>query len=96
MKTMIKKDLTAKISADAGISPDQAIKAIESIVKHVKHSLLNGEDVVLRGFGRFYRKKRAKKIGRNFSSNTPLVVDEHFIPEFKPAIEFTNKIKKSK
>ena len=40
-------------------------------------------------------KKRKKKIARNISRNTAIVIDEHFIPSFKPAKIFINKIKNS-
>jgi tetratricopeptide (TPR) repeat protein len=39
--------------------------------------------------------ERAKKIARNISKNTAMVIDEHYIPAFKPAKSFTDKIKKS-
>jgi DNA-binding protein HU-beta len=41
----------------------------------------------------FYLK--VKKIARNISRNTALVIDEHFVPSFKPAKIFVNKIKNS-
>ena len=41
-------------------------------------------------------KKRAKKIARNISKNTAIVIDEHYIPAFKPSKVFVEKIKNSK
>jgi DNA-binding protein HU-beta len=49
----------------------------------------------LRGFGSFIVKKRAAKKGRNISKNTTIVIPEHFIPSFKPAKTFGEKVKKS-
>jgi DNA-binding protein HU-beta len=40
-------------------------------------------------------KKRATKVARNISKNTQLTIPEHFIPKFKPAKVFVEKIKKS-
>jgi len=34
-------------------------------------------------------------IARNISRNTAIVIDEHYIPSFKPAKIFVNKIKNS-
>ena len=50
----------------------------------------------VRGFGSFINKKRAKKIARNISKNTAIVIDEHYIPAFKPSKVFVEKIKNSK
>ncbi|MEZ7954715.1 MAG: HU family DNA-binding protein, partial [Bacteroidales bacterium] len=59
----------------------------------VKDSLSKEKNVYLRGFGSFIVKKRAKKTARNISKNTTLVIPEHFIPSFKPAKVFMNKVK---
>jgi DNA-binding protein HU-beta len=57
--------------------------------------MASGENIYIRGFGSFINKKRKKKIARNISRNTALVIDEHFVPSFKPAKIFVNKIKNS-
>jgi DNA-binding protein HU-beta len=50
----------------------------------------------VRGFGSFVNKKRARKVARNISKNTSLIIDEHYIPSFKPSKTFVAKIKGSK
>jgi len=40
-------------------------------------------------------KKRAKKIARNISKNTAIVIDEHFVPSFKPSKVFVEQVKTS-
>ena len=57
--------------------------------------MVDGKNVYFRGFGSFVIKKRAKKIARNISKNTAMVIDEHYIPSFKPAKTFVDKVKKS-
>ena len=57
--------------------------------------MVNGENVYLRGFGSFIVKKRAEKTGRNISKNTTIIIPAHYIPAFKPAKTFTDKVKKS-
>ena len=61
----------------------------------IKNSLVNNKNVYLRGFGSFIVKKRAKKTARNISKNTTIIIPEHFIPAFKPAKSFINKVKSS-
>jgi DNA-binding protein HU-beta len=57
--------------------------------------MVDGKNVYFRGFGSFVIKKRAKKIARNISKNTAMVIDEHYIPSFKPAKTFVDKVKRS-
>ena len=59
----------------------------------VKDSLVDGENVYLRGFGSFVIKKRAEKTARNISKNTTLIIPAHNIPSFKPAKRFLGKVK---
>jgi DNA-binding protein HU-beta len=59
----------------------------------VKDSLVKDKNVYLRGFGSFIVKRRAKKTARNISKNTTIIIPEHFIPSFKPAKSFVNKVK---
>ena len=54
-----------------------------------------GESIYVRGFGSFVNKKRAQKIARNISQNTPITIDAHYIPSFKPSKQFIKKIKDS-
>ncbi|MEX0983186.1 MAG: HU family DNA-binding protein, partial [Bacteroidales bacterium] len=53
----------------------------------------DNKNVYLRGFGSFIVKKRAEKTARNISKNTKIIIPEHFIPSFKPAKTFVNKVK---
>jgi DNA-binding protein HU-beta len=57
--------------------------------------MAKGDNIYVRGFGSFVNKKRAKKIARNISKNTAIVIDEHYVPSFKPAKVFIEKIKSS-
>jgi DNA-binding protein HU-beta len=63
-------------------------------MKAVKESMVNGNNVYLRGFGSFIIKKRAEKKGRNISKNTTILIPEHNIPAFKPAKSFASQVKR--
>jgi DNA-binding protein HU-beta len=91
-----KAEVIAKISEKTGIQKDDVTQTIEAFFKVVKDSMSEGENIYVRGFGSFINKKRAKKIARNISKNTAIVIDEHYVPAFKPSKVFIDKIKKSK
>lgn len=92
---MTKADVISEIADKTGIDRGDVTASIEAFFSVVKNSMAEGENIYVRGFGSFVNKKRAKKIARNISKNTAIVIDEHFVPSFKPSKVFVEKIKKS-
>ncbi|MBR3021663.1 MAG: integration host factor subunit beta [Bacteroidaceae bacterium] len=90
---MTKQEVVSEIAMKTGVDKQDALKCVEAFMEVVKGSLINGENVYLRGFGSFILKKRAQKTARNISKNTTLVVPEHNIPAFKPAKVFMQGVK---
>lgn len=93
---MTKAEVISKIADKTGIQKDDVTQTVEAFFKVVKDSMADGDNIYVRGFGSFINKKRAKKIARNISKNTAIVIDEHYIPAFKPSKVFIEKIKSSK
>lgn len=92
---MTKADLINEIAEKTGVDKADVTASVEAFFTIVKSSMSNGNNIYIRGFGSFINKKRKKKIARNISRNTALVIDEHYVPSFKPAKIFVNKIKNS-
>lgn len=90
---MTKADIVNEISKSTGIEKVTVQKTVEALMEAIKDSLISNKNVYLRGFGSFIVKKRAKKTARNISKNTTIIIPEHFIPAFKPAKSFVNKVK---
>lgn len=92
---MTKADVINEIADKTGIDRLDVQASVEAFFNVVKNSMADGENIYVRGFGSFVNKKRAKKIARNISQNTAMVIDEHYIPSFKPSKVFIEKIKSS-
>lgn len=90
---MTKADIVNEISKNTGIEKVTVQKTVEAFMESIKDSLSDNKNVYLRGFGSFIVKRRAKKTARNISKNTTIIIPEHFIPSFKPAKTFVNKVK---
>ena len=90
---MTKADIVNEISKNTGIEKITVQKTVEAFMESIKDSLASDNNVYLRGFGSFIVKKRAQKTARNISKNTTLIIPQHFIPAFKPAKTFVNKVK---
>jgi DNA-binding protein HU-beta len=92
---MTKADLVTEIAEKTGVEKVAVQATVEALMKSIKNSLSAGQNVYLRGFGSFIVKKRAEKKGRNITKNKTIIIPEHFIPAFKPAKTFAEKVKKN-
>lgn len=92
---MTKADVINEIAEKTGIDKADVQTSIEAFFTVVKNSMADGSNIYVRGFGSFVNKKRAKKIARNISKNTAIVIDEHYVPSFKPSKVFVEKVKGS-
>ncbi len=92
---MTKAEVIAQIADKTGIDKSDVTTTVEALFKVVKDNMADGENIYVRGFGSFVNKKRAKKIARNISKNTAIVIEEHFVPSFKPSKVFVEQVKSS-
>ena len=92
---MTKAEVIAEISDKTGVDRADVAASVEAFFNVVKNAMSEGENIYVRGFGSFVNKKRARKIARNISKNTAMVIEEHYVPSFKPAKVFVEKIKTS-
>jgi DNA-binding protein HU-beta len=92
---MTKADIINEISEKTGVEKLAVQATVESFMKVVKNHMSEGKNIYLRGFGTFLVKKRAEKTGRNISKNETIIIPAHFIPAFKPAKTFAEKVKKN-
>lgn len=92
---MTKAEVISQIADQTGIDKADVQITVEALFSVVKNSMAAGENIYVRGFGSFVNKKRARKIARNISKNTAIVIDEHYVPSFKPSKVFVDKIRNS-
>ena len=90
---MTKAEIVTEIAAKTGIEKQVVMQVVEGMMETIKTSMINGEEVFLRGFGSFIIKHRAEKTARNISKNTTMIIPAHNIPAFKAAKSFVEKLK---
>lgn len=93
---MTKADIVARIAQQTGVEKAVAMTVVEAFMETVKDLMVAGDEVFLCGFGSFIIKKRAKKVARNISKNTTIVIPAHSVPAFKPAKTFLEAVKEGK
>ncbi len=92
---MTKAEVVQQIAEKTGIDKADVYTTVEAFFSVVKTSMSKGENIYIRGFGSFVNKKRARKVGRNISKNTAIIIDEHYVPSFKPSKVFMDKVRGS-
>lgn len=90
---MTKAEIVSEIAAKTGLEKQVVLTVVEGMMDTIKTSMINGNEVFLRGFGSFIIKHRAEKTARNISKNTTIIIPAHNIPAFKPAKEYMEKVK---
>ena len=90
---MTKADVISAISDQTGVDKADVSTTVEAFFTVVKSALEGGDAVYVRGFGSFINKHRAKKVARNISKNTSIIIEAHQVPSFKPAKAFVEEVK---
>ena len=90
---MTKAEIINQISEQTGVSRKDVSATVEAFMETIKASLLDKENVYLRGFGSFIVKHRAEKTARNISKNVAITIAAHDFPSFNPAKSFVEKMK---
>ncbi len=81
--SLSKADLVSKIAADAGVTKDQAGKALNSFLGAVEDALKAGDKLTLVGFGTFYIAERSARTGVNPATGEKIQIAASKAPKFK-------------
>ena len=84
--TFTKVDLIGQVKAtNPKMTKIQAREAVETILRIIKSSLENGDDVLLSGFGKFNVKDKNARRGRNPKTGESMMLDAKKVVTFKPS-----------
>lgn len=91
---MTKAELVNEISQRTGLEKRIVLETVETCMDVIKDTMVDGENVYLRGFGSFVVKTRAPKTARNITKNTTIQLPARDVPTFKPSRQFTERVDK--
>lgn len=74
---MTKQDIINHLTNDCGLHRSSAIRAVDGVINSISDALARGESVTLRGFATIKPVKVARKIGRNISAGSTIVIPPH-------------------
>jgi integration host factor subunit alpha len=80
--TFTKLDLIESIYNQLDLTKAKSAQAVESLLEIIKKTLENGEDVLIRGFGKFCVKEKEKRRGRNPHTGEDLMLAERRVVRF--------------
>jgi integration host factor subunit alpha len=89
---LTKEDLIGSVQNQSGTSKSESSSLVESILAIIKTTLVNGEDVLISGFGRFIVKEKAARRGRNPQTGDDLTLDSRRVITFKCSPLLRDKI----
>ena len=91
--TFTKADLIDQVHAtNPKMTKPQAREAVETILRIIKSSLENAEDVLLSGFGKFNVKAKSARKGRNPKTGESMMLDARKVVKFKPSGKLRKKM----
>ena len=92
MSNITKKDLVEKISERTGLTQVDTKIVVESFLDSIARALENGDNIEIRGFGRFKIKKRNARLARNPRTSEKIQVTEGFKPIFESSRELRTRV----
>ena len=91
--TLTKANIINQIhTSNPKMTKTEAREALETILRIIKSSLANGDDVLLSGFGRFNYKAKSARKGRNPQTGESVILDARKVVTFKPSGTLRKKV----
>jgi nucleoid DNA-binding protein len=92
-KTLTKRDLVLKISAETGLVQEDVYAVLQKALDHIADTMAQGNRVEFRDFGVFEICVRKSRIGRNPHEPTHVVtIPERRVVKFKPGRKMKQEV----
>jgi len=78
-----KVQLVENVQHEVGFSRNDSVEIIETLLELIKHSLEQGDDVMISNFGKFRVREKEARRGRNPATGESLILDPRRVVTFK-------------
>jgi DNA-binding protein HU-beta len=89
---MNKSELVETIAERTRLPSQDVAAVVDAFIETVRRAVIQGEKVVLSGFGTFHRKSRARRTARNIWAEQPMTVKPTNVPAFRPGKPFKEAV----
>lgn len=90
--TVTKRDIAQQMSEKLDISPQEGMRAVETILSVLSEGLIGGGYWEMRNFGVFKTKQRSTRLGRNIHTGEKVPVPSYRDVTFKPGKEMLKRV----
>jgi integration host factor subunit alpha len=87
-RTLTKAHFVERTRQVTGLSRNDCVDLVESVLAALKDTLAAGENVKLSGFGSFLVRQKAARLGRNPQTAAKITLPKRRVLVFKPATAF--------
>ena len=94
--TLTKADLVNRIYEKEILTKADSIKAVENFLEIIKHTLEQGDNVLISGFGKFTVKDKKQRRGRNPHTGKDPMLAPRRVVTFRPSGVLREKINKKR
>ena len=95
--TLTKANISQKIADDCGFMKGEAAEVLEKLIDIMKKTLIDAEDVMISGFGKWHVRSKRPRRGRNPKTGHEIVLDARrvitwkYSPELKKVVNGAGK-----
>lgn len=89
---MTKQELVAAMAEGAGISNKEAAAALEALATAIHSAVAKGNEVTVPKLGKFTRKQREARTGRNPKTGEAMEIPAGTAPAFRPSKDFREAV----
>lgn len=91
--TLRKSDIVEEI-ANLGLNRKKATDLLERLLEILKNSLIQGDDVLISGFGKFSVREKRERKGRNPATGNAIILSERKVITFRCSSLLRDNIEK--
>ena len=91
---MNKLDLAVYIARKTGLFQKDALAIIDCLTKTIQEALAKGDEVIIRGLGKFETRQRSERRIRNVVTGKEIEIPAHRVPFFKASQKLKEKVRK--
>ena len=90
--TLTKANIVEALAKQNGYPKNQSFKMIETLLEIIKRTLESGEDVLVRGFGKFCVKTKHERRGRNPATGKDMILEPRRVVTFNCSRKLRDRI----
>ncbi len=92
MTTLTKAKIVETIHNEVGLPRKQSVEIIETLLEVMKKSMVDGEDIMVSGFGKFCVKVKDQRKGRNPATGNDMMLGKRRVVTFKCSNTLRDKV----